>query len=151
MIKRQAKTIKKKTAISRKARKRPSDVYTDLSQNCRCKCSSVCSIEGPDSIKSGKKKTYTLEVNIARNLGCRAVTSGCSHDSTVWAKGGQRGAAVTLEDERTRSVKAKVAPGTAAGTFWLQAQPDTSCKCKGPGDIVRNCSDQNERVTINVT
>ena len=57
----------------------------------------------------------------------------------------------TLEDEKKRSVKVKVAAGTPAGVFWLQATPTTKCECKGPGNIVRDCSDQNERVNINVT
>jgi len=96
-------------------------------------------------------KRHTLwEVRIARNLGCVPVTGACVHNSTKWTKGGPRGTAVTLIDDEKSSVKVKVAAGTLPGTFWLQAQPETTCKCKGPDDIVRDCSDQPEKVTINI-
>ena len=133
-----------------KQQKRSGSISTDLSQNCRCICSSVCSIEGPDSITAGTEKTYTLEVRIARNLGCVPDTGACVHKSTKWTKGGPRGTAVTFIDDKKSSVKVKVAAGTLPGAFWLQAQPETTCKCKGPDDIIRDCSDQPEKVTINI-
>ncbi|MDP3282841.1 MAG: hypothetical protein Q8M56_00230 [Desulfobacterales bacterium] len=151
MIKDKAKSVvRKKTSGSVKQQKRSGSISTELSQNCRCICSSVCSIEGPDSITAGTEKTYTLEVRIARNLGCVPDTGACVHNCTKWTKGGPRGTAVTLKDDKRSSVKVKVAAGTHPGAFWLQAQPETTCRCKGPDDIVRDCSDQPEKVTINI-
>ena len=61
MIKDKAKSVvRKKTSGSVKQQKRSGSISTELSQNCRCICSSVCSIEGPDSITAGTEKTYTL-------------------------------------------------------------------------------------------
>ena len=148
----QARTVRGgKKSPSSKWKKRPGSSSKNLSQDCRCKCSGVCSITGRDSIAAGGRTTYRLQVRIARNLGCRAATSGCEHTATTWTKGGPRAGAVTLRDQDKNSVGVTVDRGTAAGTFWLQAQPETSCDCKGPGNIVVDCTDQNEQVTINVT
>jgi hypothetical protein len=60
MIKDKAKSVvRKKTSGSVKQQKRSGSISTELSQNCRCICSSVCSIEVPDSITTGTEKTYT--------------------------------------------------------------------------------------------
>jgi len=106
--------------------------------------------DGPDTITAGKTKTYTLDTSLAKNSGCSQATSGCSHVSTTWTKAGQRGRAVTLRDEKRKSVKAKVAAGTAAGTFTLKAQPVYTCKCIGAaaGAAPKNCTDTPNEATI---
>ncbi|WP_298364898.1 hypothetical protein [uncultured Lutibacter sp.] len=121
-----------------------------LSENCRCKCSSVCTISGVESIKDGKTKTYTLDVLLVRNSGCKQSTSDCKFASTTWTVGGTLKAAITLKDEKKKSVKVKVKKETKKGTFTLKAQPNYSCKCKGT-DEVRVCQNQFDEVTIKVT
>jgi hypothetical protein len=147
-------TVRKVKKASRTTKRRSvgrSEIATDLSQDCRCKCSSVCTISGPDTVPAGApSKTYGLDVNIARNEGCKASTSECRHVSTAWVAGGQRGAAVTLTDQGRVNVKVRVAAGTQPGTFTLRATPEATCNCKGPNDITRPCEDQFDEVTINV-
>jgi hypothetical protein len=135
-----------KSVTGRRDRGRISE---SLPERCRCKCSTVCLISGPASIKAGSKaKSYTLDVTTALNKGCRP--SSDNHKSTEWKVGGQRKNAVKLIQPKKKNVKVKVAAGTAAGTFTLTATPTTTATCKGTNAKV-NCSVTPDTVTIGVT
>ena len=101
-------------------------------------------------MQAGTSRQYEVEVKFVRNLGCKPGTSECEHVNTAWAKGGQRGGAVTLVNQHKDHVDVRVAAGTAAGTFTLRATPEVTCKCKGPTDITRPCTMQFDEVTISV-
>jgi hypothetical protein len=141
----------RKASAGSSRRKSGPEVATDLSQDCRCKCSSVCTITGSDTIPNGDRKTYRLDIDIIRNLGCKPATGECDHVRTVWSKAGNRAGSVTLDNEERRSVRVAVAPGTPAGTFTLRAAPEATCNCKGPNAVVRTCANQFDEVTINVS
>lgn len=120
-----------------------------LSQDCRCKCSGVCTITGAAAVKAGDPRRYEVEVVFSRNKGCKPATSECEHTATAWSKSGQRAGAVTLEDQTKDSVTVRVAAGTAAGSFSLRAQPTVICHCKGT-NASRECTMQFDEVTITV-
>jgi hypothetical protein len=149
-LKKGAKSKVGKSISSRPRKKESREITKQLSQDCRCKCAIVCLIRGSASIKAGRNRVYRLDVEIARNKGCKAGARQCSHDDTTWIKGGGRGGRVTLEDETKTSVKVKVAGGARPGRFFLQATPSAKCICKGTNKE-KACTSQFDKVNIAVT
>lgn len=116
------------------------------SLNCRCNCSSVCSITGANSIRFRSSQTYTVTVQIAGNAGCKATPR--KHTDTDWAVSGAGRPYVTRVNPNKDDVTIGFSDRAGIGeSIDLKALPKTECYCKGTNATVP-CSPSNDRVSI---